>query len=360
MWDILKRHLTGQKVLPPKGLSRRQFFTSAGASAAGGLLVGCAAQAPSTGGDGVFNDNDYTHRPTCVAVAPGNHAVTSDDDWNVYLWNLGTSPATKLATFKQHVKKASYVAVSEAADRVFSASFDGDVYVSNLTTHAYVGKFSGHRALPPAGGGPKTEVWVVTPSFDGSRALSATNGGEIRLWEVASRTMIGSPYRLPDGHDPVPGLAFVPKNAAATETEFLTTHGNGMMHRWQIGNPNPVKAYPHGNNIPVNAVAVTKDGTTAVTGSFDTRLRVWDVQTGVLKKNFVAHDGWIWRVAISEDGKIASASEDGTVGLFDQTGMELNRITETGGVMGVAFVDNHNIVYTSGSDVGAEVKLWTV
>src|SRR5205085_293461 len=164
------------------------------------------------------------------------------------------------------------------------ASYDGDVIVSDLGdfTNAAVftifrGHWVGRNPIPAPPDRP--EVWVVTPSQDGSRALSATNDGEILLWDTAppNGTIIAAV--APSGH-PVGGLAFVPPSAPGTqETQFLAGQGDGNMILYNIVQTgavtklNPIRPFPHGNAFPVNSVAVTRDGTTAVSGSFDGTVR---------------------------------------------------------------------------------------
>ncbi|KAJ8581391.1 WD40 repeat-like protein, partial [Rhizopogon salebrosus TDB-379] len=70
-----------------------------------------------------------------------------------------------------------------------------------------------------------------------------------------------------------------------------------------------------GHNGSVKAVAFFNDCRHVVTGSRDTTLQIWDVQSGALAGNpFKGHKGSILSVAISPDNmRIASGGEDTTI-----------------------------------------------
>lgn len=292
------------------------------------------------------HSDDHPHRPTCVAVASGNRALITDDHKRVGVWDIATG--SKLRDLGTHGSKASCVAAS--GDRACSAGFDGTVNVYDLRSYTLARTFRGHLDGTTA---PGVEVWVVALSADGRRALSATNGGQILLWDADSGSILKE-FRYPD--EPVGGLAFVPGDAKS----FVSGHGHGTMCLWDVDAPaEPVRQFPHGNSHPVNSVAVTPAGT-AVSASFDMTLVVWDLRGGNEVRRLKEHTDLVWRVAASPRGtRIASASEDGTIKVWDPATGALIKSFPLGGkgVMGVAFADERTVVYTgdgSGSDLRVE------
>src|SRR5215475_8313842 len=61
----------------------------------------------------------------------------------------------------------------------------------------------------------------------------------------------------------------------------------------------------------IDSVAVAPDGKTALSGSWDNTLRLWDLASGREIKVFVSHSAPVTSVAFSPDGKTAlSGSRD--------------------------------------------------
>ena len=66
------------------------------------------------------------------------------------------------------------------------------------------------------------------------------------------------------------------------------------------------------------ALAFSSDGKKLLSGSDDTTINLWDLETGQVLKTFEGHTAVIRGVAFSPDGRrIASASWDRTVKLWD-------------------------------------------
>jgi WD40 repeat protein len=302
----------GPQLSTPGGPTRRGFIKTACISAAGAaMLEGCARGKIAQ--RGVVRDTNsdsaqlvqqrekaralehvHVHRPTSVAVISNAEAVTCDDDGALIKWDIRTvGAATKVREFaKHHNGKASYLAVDRNHGRALTSGFDGTVIIHSLGTPLAQAPptFIGHRA-----DGRNPEVWVVTVSRDGRFALSATNDGQILLWEVANPA--GGFIAFKYSNAAVAGLAFVPRGIGGRETHFLSTHSRGQINLWDLqpvlaqiaqnrehafGPKNPVRTTPvqifeHGNKHYVNAVAVTEDGRRFLSAGFDKTVCVWDL-----------------------------------------------------------------------------------
>jgi WD40 repeat protein len=290
-------------------------------------------------------------RPTCVAYAPGKGAVTADDNGDVNLWDDKEKLVQLVGSHPSQVK-ATYVAVAQG--HAFVSFYDGSVKVWDVSVAngPVVIDFANQHSA-------NHECWVVAVSDDGKLAVSATNGGEIILWQVdlpnKKFTVLGTPFGYPDSDDGVAALAFVPPAAPnAAPTQFLSGHGDGTLVLWDITDPKapaPDTPMAHGNSHQVNCIAVAAGGKTAVSASLDMTVRRWDLVTQ--KPAYdppLQHDDFVWRVAVSPDGKtIASASQDGTVRVWDMTNTDgkVRKTIKQSSSMGVAFADNTHVFFTT-------------
>jgi small GTP-binding protein len=83
-----------------------------------------------------------------------------------------------------------------------------------------------------------------------------------------------------------------------------------------------------GHNGYVRSVAVSPDGIWGVSGSWDRRVNIWDLETGTCRATLERHNGDVNSVAITPDGKrVLSASNDKSVRVWDaSSGRELAKL----------------------------------
>ncbi len=115
----------------------------------------------------------------------------------------------------------------------------------------------------------------------------------------------------------------------------------------------------NGHSKSVSAVAVTEDGKYAVSGSWDTTLKVWELATGTEVRTLTGHSDSVYAVAVTGDGKYAvSGSWDTTLKVWDlATGKEIHTLTgHSSWVNAVAVTGDSKYAVSSSRD--KTLKVW--
>jgi cytochrome c len=78
----------------------------------------------------------------------------------------------------------------------------------------------------------------------------------------------------------------------------------------------PAPAQLRGHGGPVRALAISPDGKTAVSGSFDTSAIRWSLERDIAEQVLRFHEGAVNAVAMLQDGRIATAGADARIAIW--------------------------------------------
>src|SRR5215510_13197476 len=77
------------------------------------------------------------------------------------------------------------------------------------------------------------------------------------------------------------------------------------------------QAQLRGHGGPVRALAISPDGTSAISGSFDTSAIRWSLEKGAAAEVLRFHDGAVNAVALLHDGRAATSGEDTRIAIWE-------------------------------------------
>jgi len=196
--------------------------------------------------------------------------------------------------------------------------------------------------------------WVLSIAFspDGRTVLSGSGDSTLKLWDVATGTLM----RTFVGHsEMVQSVAFAPDGRTV-----LSGGHDRTLKLWDVATGRPVRTFA-GHSGSVTSVAFAPDGRTVLSGSWDRTLKLWDVATGTLMRTFEGHSEWVEAVVFSPDGRTAlSGSWDNTLRLWDVATGRLVRtfVGHSDVVDSVAFSPDGRMVLSGSQD--NTLRLWDV
>jgi WD40 repeat protein len=153
--------------------------------------------------------------------------------------------------------------------------------------------------------GHDAEVGACAFAPDGERAISASHDGALRIWDLTRGRAVAS-WR--DGPDYVYGCAVTADGIRAISVPF-----NGAPKVWDMNTGRGVATLGDRRVENIRGCAFTPDGEVVVAASHDGSLRQWELATGRELAPLPAHGARVFGCAVTEDGALISASEDGTL-----------------------------------------------
>ncbi|NJN57029.1 MAG: protein kinase [Leptolyngbyaceae cyanobacterium SL_5_9] len=172
---------------------------------------------------------------------------------------------------------------------------------------------------------------------------------------IALESQSGAVQSLPGHTDTIWAVAISPDGQTLASASFDRT-----IKFWNLATGELLKTV-NAHSDAVRAIAYTPDGKTLASGSGDKTIQVWDLQTQTLVRTLSGHSGPIWSIAISPNGQtLASGSYDGTIKLWNlQTGELRQTLTDHyDSIWSVAISPDGSTLASCSYD--GSIKLWNL
>jgi cytochrome c len=120
----------------------------------------------------------------------------------------------------------------------------------------------------------------------------------------------------------------------------------------------PAQAQLRGHGGPVRALAVSSDGATAVSGSFDSSAIRWSLVRNAAEQVLRFHESAVNAIAVALDGRIVTGGEDGKIAIWRPGAAAPVTVLEghTAPIVGLAVSTNSKMIASASWD--RTVRLW--
>lgn len=287
----------------------------------------------------------------CVFGREPNVLVSASDDTTVRIWDANSGD--ELRTLRGHTAKVNSCSFNHSGELVISGSDDQTVRIWN--------PISGHLLDTLDEGHSAPIMMCMFSKFVGSYALSASNDGMLRVWDIEGHEAlkINDHAKLNDFELELPvGVTrsifkceFSPDStmvAASTDDAItiwspqngakqgvvpgrwvawafssdskclVSASADGTLHTWEVSRiANETTYSAHSGEVLGTSMSATGDW--AVSCGIDGVLKVWETATGKELDTIVPHASHVTACAISPNDKlILSGHANGAVVLFDR------------------------------------------
>ena len=270
---------------------------------------------------------------------------------------IGGRPPRDLRTMSHYMHYRVLDLATLGDGRLASVGEDHTIRIWNLRSRELSGELSA----------PDGEVAANFPlaTLGDGRLASGSSEDQIKIWNI-SEDQWGTWGHAADhlvllGHPDIQ-LDITLALAALEGGRLASTHiGSDLIYIWNLARGDCVAKL--GESIDRHADSVSclaaLEGGRLVSGSFDRKVKIWNVADGACIATLTGHGRRVWALAILESGRLASASGDMTIRIWEiATGACVATLEGHGGSVRCLALLNGGRLASGSSD--QTVKVWEV
>lgn len=222
--------------------------------------------------------------------ANGQLLASAGADHLAKVWEPATG--REVSTCRGHTAAVFAVDFNPDGTSLLTGSADGTLKLWDPTSGQELRSLKSH------------ETWVRSVVFaqDGNTIISGGNEGAIKFWDARKDPAVRS---LVTSGMPISSLAFSP------DSQRLAAVGvGGVFHVWHPATGESIHAIRaqatfsgFAGKFPLVGVGYGPDGSRLAVGNDAGQLRIHNARTLVVEQVIAAHDGTVWDLAYSPDGK---------------------------------------------------------
>jgi WD40 repeat protein len=223
-------------------------------------------------------------------------ASGESDDPSIRIWDVATGQ--QLRALGSYIPSVCCVALSP----------DGRMMASSISGAHWAGVYDVHTGEQALTIYHASEVWSLAFSPDGTRLVSSSTDGTVRLWDAKTGELL---HTLNVPRYPWRGFAFSPTSA------MVASGGpGGTIWLWNIETGEILRGL-EGCTDAVSSLAFSPDGKILVSGAVDRTVCLWNVETGYLLHTLNVPSASSCAVVFLPNSRLlAFGCRDGTVRLW--------------------------------------------
>jgi len=228
----------------------------------------------------------------------GKYAASASSDKQIIVWNIDSG--RRIRRFKGHNSSVNQVLFTPSGKHVLSASADQSIRLWNVRANNQEKLFTGHTR----------SVLAIAIHPQGKSFVSSSKDKTIRLWDLKS----GKSQVIAKTQYPVRNLKYT-KNG-----KYIISSGWELL---KLNAQTGKKVFNFGGNKEnhqgdIKALALSSDGKFLASGSYDNKIKLWNINTGKLKGEFtVPYGGILSLTFLAKNNRLLSAGGDGIIRLWD-------------------------------------------